>query len=101
MTGYQEVLTDPSYAGQIVTFTYPHIGNVGVNALDMESSKAWAVGMIVREITVKPSNWRSQASLQDFLIEHEMDKYNKYSECKIGFTDIIKIVKRESRYERE
>ncbi len=60
MTGYQEILSDPSYAGQIVTFTFPHIGNVGVNAQDMESEHVAACGFIVREPVRKPSNWRAQ-----------------------------------------
>jgi carbamoyl-phosphate synthase small subunit len=67
MTGYQEVLTDPSYAGQMVCMTVPHVGNVGVNKQDMESRKVWAGGFIVRELTDAPSNFRSQASLDAFL----------------------------------
>ncbi len=67
MTGYQEILTDPSYAGQMVCMTYPHIGNVGVNKQDMESRRVWTGGFIVRELTPVPSNFRSQASLEAFL----------------------------------
>ena len=67
MSGYQEILTDPSYAGQMVCMTAPHIGNVGVNDLDMESSRSWAGGLIVRELTPVPSNFRSKASLNSFL----------------------------------
>jgi carbamoyl-phosphate synthase small subunit len=67
MTGYQEVLTDPSYKGQIVTMTYPLIGNYGVNAEDQESQKPQVDGFIVRELTRVPSNFRSQKSLQDYL----------------------------------
>lgn len=67
MTGYQEVLTDPSYAGQIVTFTYPHIGNVGINAEDMESDRAWVSGVVIKELSHTPSNWRSSESLEEFL----------------------------------
>lgn len=67
ITGYQEVLTDPSYYGQIVTFTYPHQGNVGTNHFDFESSRAWAAGMIVREMSRIPSNWRSEMSLEEWL----------------------------------
>src|SRR5260370_16175089 len=63
MTGYQEVLTDPSYKGQIVTMTYPLIGNYGVNAEDGESSKPQVEGFIVRELTSIPSNFRSQGTL--------------------------------------
>ena len=67
MTGYQEIMTDPSYAGQIVTFTFPHIGNVGTNAEDMESDKAAAVGCLVREDVTGPSNFRSQHRFDEWL----------------------------------
>jgi carbamoyl-phosphate synthase small subunit len=67
MTGYQEVMTDPSYAGQIVTFTFPHIGNVGVNAEDLESSVDGALGCIVREDVTAPSNFRSTGTFGDWL----------------------------------
>jgi len=67
MSGYQEILTDPSYAGQMVCMTYPHIGNVGVNKQDMESRKVWMGGFLVRELTEVPANFRSQASLDAFL----------------------------------
>ena len=67
MTGYQEVLTDPSYAGQIVTMTYPLIGNYGVNSSDPESVKPWVKGFIVREICECPSNWRSEGGINDYL----------------------------------
>ncbi|MDF2576536.1 MAG: carA [Chlamydiales bacterium] len=70
MTGYQEVLTDPSYAGQIIAFTSPHIGNVGINKEDMESSQPWLSGLIVREMSQIYSNWRGAQSLQDFLIQY-------------------------------
>lgn len=70
MTGYQEVLTDPSYCGQLVTFTYPELGNTGVNAEDEESSRPQAKGAIARNVSTSPSNWRSQGSLQNYLIEH-------------------------------
>lgn len=63
MTGYQEILTDPSYAGQIITFTFPHIGNVGVNAEDVEASKVAARGLVLREEVTDPSNWRAVESL--------------------------------------
>jgi carbamoyl-phosphate synthase small subunit len=66
MFGYQEILTDPSYVGQIVTMAYPHIGNVGTNAQDDESERPHAVGMVVREFS-EPSNWRSTTSLNDYL----------------------------------
>jgi carbamoyl-phosphate synthase small subunit len=67
MTGYQEVLTDPSYSGQIVTFTYPELGNTGVNPEDEESNTVQVKGAIARNITYRPSNWRSTQSLPDYL----------------------------------
>ncbi|MEA2678815.1 MAG: carbamoyl-phosphate synthase small subunit [Candidatus Binataceae bacterium] len=67
MTGYQEVLTDPSYKGQMVCMTYPEIGNVGVNADDEESARVYVEGFIVREYVAQPSNWRSQMALGDYL----------------------------------
>jgi len=70
MTGYQEIFTDPSYRGQLVTLTYPHIGNVGVNSEDYESLKPHLAGVIVREYCPYPSNWRAERDLQSFLLEH-------------------------------
>ncbi|MBE0476519.1 MAG: glutamine-hydrolyzing carbamoyl-phosphate synthase small subunit [Coriobacteriia bacterium] len=70
MTGYQEVLTDPSYAGQIVTMTAPHVGNCGVNGADMESRGVFVSGFVVREMTQEPSNWRAEESLPAFLSRH-------------------------------
>lgn len=67
MTGYQEILTDPSYAEQIITFTYPHIGNIGVNPDDFESNRVWASGLIIRELSLNASNWRATHTLSDFL----------------------------------
>ncbi|ARP80517.1 carbamoyl-phosphate synthase small subunit [Bordetella genomosp. 8] len=67
MTGYQEILTDPSYAGQIVTLTYPHIGNTGVNHEDVESRQVFASGLIVRDCPARVSNFRSTSSLPDYL----------------------------------
>ncbi|MDL2357191.1 MAG: glutamine-hydrolyzing carbamoyl-phosphate synthase small subunit [Pseudomonadota bacterium] len=67
MTGYQEILTDPSYARQIVTLTYPHIGNYGINAEDVESSKVHAAGLIIRDLPLMASNFRSTQSLADYL----------------------------------
>ena len=67
MTGYQEVMTDPSYAGQIVTFTFPHIGNVGANSEDVEADKPHAVGCIVREAVTAPSNFRSAGRFDDWM----------------------------------
>jgi carbamoyl-phosphate synthase small subunit len=72
MTGYQEVVTDPSYSGQIVTFTYPELGNTGVNPEDEESFKPHIKGVIARNITEKPSNWRSTQSLPDYLKQHNV-----------------------------
>ena len=68
MTGYQEILTDPSYTKQIVTLTYPHIGNTGVNAEDVESGKVYASGLIIRDLPLVNSNWRSEQSLSDYLV---------------------------------
>ena len=67
MTGYQEILTDPSCARQIVTLTYPHIGNTGCNAEDEESSRPMAAGLIVRDCPRRHSSWRSQESLPEYL----------------------------------
>ena len=67
LSGYQEVLTDPSYRGQIVTMTYPHIGNTGINQEDRESPKPQVQGFIVREADRRPSNYRSETSLQQYL----------------------------------
>jgi len=72
MSGYQEILTDPSYAQQIITFTHPHIGNVGTNTDDEESTKIWAHGLIMRNAPRYTSNWRSQQSLQDYLHHHNI-----------------------------
>ena len=70
MTGYQEILTDPSYAKQIVTLTFPHIGNTGCNPVDEESARPMVAGLIVRDASMLFSNWRSEASLQDYLQAH-------------------------------
>ena len=78
MTGYQEIITDPSYARQIVTLTCPHIGNVGVNSEDSESSKLYLAGLIIRDLSLIPSNWRSEGSLDDYLRENNI----------IGISDI-------------
>ena len=67
MTGYQEIMTDPSYAGQVVTFTFPHIGNVGVNPEDDETAEPVAAGMVVKWDPTEPSNWRSAGRLSDWL----------------------------------
>src|ERR1041384_3785993 len=67
MTGYQEIVTDPSYRGQIVTMTYPEIGNYGTNGEDMESSRPHLAGFVVRELSRRTSNFRSTGSLHDYL----------------------------------
>lgn len=70
ITGYQEILTDPSYARQIVTLTYPHIGNVGINAEDVESGGIFASGLVVRDLPARYSNWRAAQPLSDYLRTH-------------------------------
>jgi len=72
MSGYQEILTDPSYAKQIVTLTYPHIGNVGANTQDEESARIFASGLVVRDLPARLSNWRSQEGLSDYLIRKDV-----------------------------
>lgn len=72
LTGYQEILTDPSYARQIVTLTYPHIGNVGTNDEDEESSHVYAAGLVIRELAAIASNWRSQMPLDEYLRKHKV-----------------------------
>ena len=70
MTGYQEIMTDPSYAGQIITFTFPHIGNTGTNGDDVETRQPAALGMIVRNDVTQPSNWRQDSHLHSWLKQH-------------------------------
>src|SRR3972149_4750829 len=72
MTGYQEILTDPSYCGQIVTMTYPLIGNYGINFDDLESTKPQVAGFVVREYVDYHSNWRARQSLGEWLLEHRI-----------------------------
>jgi carbamoyl-phosphate synthase small subunit len=72
MTGYQEILTDPSYAGQIITFTFPHIGNVGANAEDIETVTPPARGLVLRSEVTEPSNWRAARTLGDWLKSHDL-----------------------------
>jgi len=72
MTGYQEILTDPSYARQIVTLTYPHIGNTGTNPEDEESAKNWGAGLVIRDLPLLASNYRNEQSLQDYLVERDV-----------------------------
>jgi carbamoyl-phosphate synthase small subunit len=72
MTGYQEILTDPSYCRQIVTLTYPHIGNTGVNEEDQESSRVYAEGLVVRDLPRLDSSWRKQKTLNEYLVENKV-----------------------------
>ena len=72
MTGYQEMLTDPSYRGQILTLTFPLVGNYGVNVGDMQSARPQVEGFIVREVCAEPSNWRSGETLRAFLERHRV-----------------------------
>ncbi|HEY9148234.1 MAG TPA: glutamine-hydrolyzing carbamoyl-phosphate synthase small subunit [Gammaproteobacteria bacterium] len=72
LTGYQEILTDPSYARQIVTLTYPHIGNVGTNAEDEESSEVFASGLVIRDLPLLASNWRSEMPLDEYLRKNKV-----------------------------
>jgi carbamoyl-phosphate synthase small subunit len=70
LSGYQEIITDPSYAGQVITFTYPHIGNYGTNPTDFEAARPWCRGVVVRELARRHSNWRADASLDGLLRAH-------------------------------
>ncbi len=72
MTGYQEILTDPSYAQQIVTLTYPHIGNTGINQEDNEAQSTWIKGLVIRDLPLQASNWRQQQTLSDYLQQHNI-----------------------------
>ena len=72
MSGYQEIITDPSYKKQIITFTHPHIGNTGTNKEDSESEMIHASGIVVKNFCEKPSNWRSSESLEEFLLKHNV-----------------------------
>ncbi|HEY5603832.1 MAG TPA: glutamine-hydrolyzing carbamoyl-phosphate synthase small subunit [Gammaproteobacteria bacterium] len=72
ITGYQEILTDPSYCRQIVTLTYPHIGNTGTNSEDAESGKVWASGLVIRNLPLLASNWRNQESLETYLVRNKV-----------------------------
>jgi carbamoyl-phosphate synthase small subunit len=90
MSGYQEIMSDPSYAGQFVTFTMPEIGNVGVNDEDMESKKAHAKGMLVRKYQGRYSNFRAETSLSDFL-----EKHNIMGICNIDTRFLTKMIRSE------
>ncbi|WP_304440100.1 carbamoyl-phosphate synthase domain-containing protein, partial [Oleiphilus sp. HI0066] len=72
MTGYQEILTDPSYAKQIVTLTYPHIGNTGVNEEDVESDQIWSAGLVIRNLPLLASSWRNEKPLDVYLSENNI-----------------------------
>ena len=72
MTGYQEILTDPSYAKQIVTLTYPHIGNTGTNSEDTESDKIWCSGLVIRSLSQAESSWRNTEALSDYLVRNDI-----------------------------
>ena len=72
MTGYQEIITDPSYAGQIITFTFPHIGNVGTNSKDLETTTPAALGIVVRQPVTNPASWRAESSLDNWLLTHNL-----------------------------
>ncbi|MGH9081329.1 MAG: glutamine-hydrolyzing carbamoyl-phosphate synthase small subunit [Acidimicrobiales bacterium] len=68
LSGYQEVITDPSYAGQVIAFTYPHVGNYGVNGEDDEATRPWCSGVIVRDLVDRPSSWRAEGTLDELLV---------------------------------
>ena len=90
MTGYQETLTDPSYAGQIITFTFPHIGNVGINNEDNESLGVFAKGLVVRENITSPSNFRSNKSIDTWLKNR-----NIVGICGVDTRAIVKKIRKE------
>jgi carbamoyl-phosphate synthase small subunit len=87
ITGYQEILSDPSYTQQIVTLTYPHIGNVGMNLEDMESSQIWAAGLVIRDLPLLYSNWRAETSLAAYL-----QKYKKLAIAEIDTRRLTRIL---------
>lgn len=88
MTGYQEILTDPSYAGQLITLTYPHIGNYGTNEEDLESSQIFAMGLIIRDLSICTSNFRSRFDLSTFLA-----RYQKPGICAIDTRMLTRIIR--------
>ena len=83
MTGYQEILTDPSYARQIVTLTYPHIGNTGTNPEDVESRRVYAAGLVIRDLPLLHSSWRATESLPEFLTrgKHRRDRRHRHAQA--------------------
>lgn len=88
ITGYQEILTDPSYSGQIITFTFPHIGNIGTNSSDIEAAIPRACGLIIREPITSPSNYRSESHLNDWLVKNKITGI-----CGIDTRQITKLIK--------
>ncbi len=88
ITGYQEILTDPSYSGQIINFTFPHIGNVGTNESDIESKDPKASGLIIREPITSPSNYRSESHLNDWLIKNDLTGI-----CGVDTRQVTKLIK--------
>ena len=72
LSGYQEVITDPSYAAQVIAFTFPHVGNYGVSPLDDEAPRPWCRGVVVRDLSPKAPNWRSHGALEEFLVHHHV-----------------------------
>ncbi len=72
LSGYQEVITDPSYAAQIIAFTYPHVGNYGISPLDDEAPRPWCRGVVVRDLSPPTSHWRSRGSIEEFLVHHRV-----------------------------
>ena len=108
MTGYQEILTDPSYSRQIVTLTYPHIGNTGVNPEDVESSRVHAAGLIIRDLPLQASNFRSTQSLSDYLKAEKIVAIAGIDTRKLGHAkafaglagvDLAKVVSTKASYE--
>ena len=87
ITGYQEVLTDPSYRGQIVTMTAPEIGNVGVNPVDFESARPWCAGFVVRELSPVVSNWRASGSLHELLARHRRRRHHRHRHARAHAAD--------------
>ena len=79
MSGYQEIITDPSYAGQVITFTNPHIGNYGVNAVDFESRRMFCRGVVVRDLSRRPSNRRSEGDLGSMLARYGIPGHRRAS----------------------
>ena len=72
MTGYQEIITDPSYSKQIINFTFPHVGNIGTNVTDLEAKKSFASGIVTRQLPTNSSNWRSTMEFNDWLVYHNL-----------------------------